>query len=596
VTWSVVQSYGTAQNKTSGTSIKVFSPGAYAIAVGDVLIAQIVCDNAQTATGASSTVSSVVGTQSGTFTKAGEHTHSPTGAAADGVTVSVWYKRVTAGIAAGADEVTFTLGTAVTAKCAGVHIFHTDQVEVNVKALVADVATVDFDAMTLSGLPNREYLFLRNDALERGSYGYSKDLNYTSYGVNTTRDAGDTTDVATGNQYRILTATGDTCHTATTGTFDSASLFFAFIDASLIDPVSALTDDFDDNTRDTAKWDALIATGAKVEEVRGRLEITPPVDALGNSGYVSVNAYDLTGASAYVRLVQKLNVGGLEAQQLLFNGSEYVGFVIQNTLYARYKKASDTSGTTVASVTYSASTHAWLRVRESGGTTYWETAPNTASNPPVEADWVAFASVANPIDLTSVKVHLRGTALLAVADPDTAIFDGFNTSANQERIASLNVTFGAMTLTSAATSEVNASSTTTFGAMTAESTSAVSTTASLNATFDKMKASANASSIVSAEANIALGSMTFSSDAAVSISANTSNIFGDMSLSAKALVLVLSPFRTIKIGPQNRLYTDIFPQARRISFNAQYRYRAAEVQSRLFKVTKIQNRVYKVDH
>jgi hypothetical protein len=532
MTWSVVQSYGTAQNKTSGTSIKVFSPGTYAIAVGDVLIAQIVCDNAQTTTGASSLVSSVAGTQSGTFTKAGEHTHSPTGAAADGVTVSVWYKRVTAAGTAGGDEVTFTLGTAVTAKCAGVHIFRTDQAEVNVKAFVADVATVDFDAMTLSGLPNREYLFLRNDALERGSYGYSKDLNYTSYGVNTTRDAGDTTDVATGNQYRILTATGDTCHTATTGTFDSASLFLAFIDASLIDPVSALTDNFDDNARDTAKWKLTVATGAKVEEIRGRLEITPPVNATGTSGYVSVNTYDLTGSSAHVRLVQKLNAeNGLEVYYLLFNGSNWLGFIVNNGGFsARYRVGGVTN--LVTNVAYSASTHAWLRIRESGGTTYWETAPNTASNPPVAADWVAFASVANPIDITSVNVQLRNDALLAVADPGTAIFDGFNTTARWDEnvkvtgVAATGET-GTVSVSASATAPVT-------GVAATGETGTVSVSASATAPVTGVAATGEIGTVeVSGSATVPVtGVETLSAVGAAAVAERVTNEFWGMHLSA----------------------------------------------------------------
>jgi hypothetical protein len=427
VTWSVVQSYGNASNKTSGTSIKVFSPGTYSLTVGHVLVAHIVCDNADTTTGASSLVSSVVGLNSGTFTKAGEHTHSPTGAAADGVTVSVWYKRVTASAVAGDDEVTFTLGTAVTAKCAGVYIFSTDQAEVNVKAFVGDVAIDALDPMTLSGLPSREYLFLRNNGAELGSFGYTPSTNYTGYGVNTTTDPGNATDVQTTNEYRIFTGTGDTTDPAITGTYDSASLYFAFVDAPLIDPVSSLIDNFDDNSLDTAKWTSFNDPNVTVSEVRGRLEIAPPANATGYGGISSVNIYDLTGSSAYLRLVQKLNAGaGPETVYWLGpDSNNWVGFFLaDNEIHAGYNVA----GTrTLANPTiYSPSTHAWLRVRESGGTTYWETAPDTASNPPVSTDWVAFYSLANPIAVTSVIARIEGGTWAAVADPGTAIFDGFN--------------------------------------------------------------------------------------------------------------------------------------------------------------------------
>ena len=75
----------------------------------------------------------------------------------------------------------------------------------------------------------------------------------------------------------------------------------------------SLTDNFDDNARDPAKWTedqfynhngASVTTGMTVAETGQRLEITPPAAAVVNtfSGYVSVDRFELSGSSVWVKM------------------------------------------------------------------------------------------------------------------------------------------------------------------------------------------------------------------------------------------------------------------------------------------------------
>lgn len=231
-----------------------------------------------------------------------------------------------------------------------------------------------------------------------------------------------------------------------TGSAISAGAFSAVASASarhviagvVLNPaptaVSLLTDNFNDNSRDTAKWNvgnpfALNATGITVAETSGQLRVTPDTLTDVYSGYLSASSHSLTGSSAYVKLVQPLSGGSTESIFSLNSDSSncVMWYEAAGTLRATQKVAN--GNTHRYTIAYSSSTHAWLRIRESGGTTYWDTAPSTASDPPQESDWVNRASIANPITLTALTVYVGGGCYSPnTVTPGTVIWDGFNTA------------------------------------------------------------------------------------------------------------------------------------------------------------------------
>jgi len=227
--FTAVGAYGTGQVKTAGAVVELFQPNL-TLAVGNLLVVTIANDNTQTTDGASTSVTSVVGSHSGTFTKAAEITNGA-GAAAAGVACSIWYKRITTAVNPFDDTITITCAAGVVAKAAGCYIFNSDQAQISVAQVLTSVNDTDPGTMTISGLTSRSYLFIRADATERGNYGYLTSTNYTAFMQNTTNEPGDATDVSIGAEYRIFTGTGDTTDPVT-GTPESASVYVAFTDAS----------------------------------------------------------------------------------------------------------------------------------------------------------------------------------------------------------------------------------------------------------------------------------------------------------------------------------------------------------------------------
>ena len=82
-----------------------------------------------------------------------------------------------------------------------------------------------------------------------------------------------------------------------------------------------MSDDFNDNTRDTTKWSVGLFSKdssqfdpqVQVLEQSGQLQIKPLANTLGNhyNGFVSVRRWDMTGAQASVEVVQTTGGPGM---------------------------------------------------------------------------------------------------------------------------------------------------------------------------------------------------------------------------------------------------------------------------------------------
>ncbi len=145
--------------------------------------------------------------------------------------------------------------------------------------------------------------------------------------------------------------------------------------------VGSLKDSFAGTSINSTLWTAVQNQGA-ASESGGTLNLVPNANTGASSVFVKSNStYSLTGSMAAIRAATMPNgVGGNVDTQfsLLLDGNNYVQWFWQeNTLYAFYAVAG--VRTTVATLAYSPSAHAWWRIRENGGTTYWETSSDGAS-------------------------------------------------------------------------------------------------------------------------------------------------------------------------------------------------------------------------
>jgi hypothetical protein len=201
------------------------------------------------------------------------------------------------------------------------------------------------------------------------------------------------------------------------------------------EPSSTLTDNFDDNSRDTGLWNigVLKSSGSgavAINEANQRLEITPNTGAAGYTGYISVGSYDLTNNNIYCKVTETGAVAGGEEAYIGAgqDSNNYYLALISGTSLFLQRNAAGSAGN-VGTVAYSGTTHAWLRLRFDGTTVYLDTATSSASNPPASGDWTNLFSEARnaAINLTSTKVAVVAGGFNASSSAAFQ-FDGFNTA------------------------------------------------------------------------------------------------------------------------------------------------------------------------
>lgn len=178
-------------------------------------------------------VTSVTDSATGnTWVKGGE-TSNNNGAAAAGVTTSVWYSVLTNQIASGG-TITANLSGSSTARTAQAWEFTKDAgTTISREQLVVDVGdAVDPASVALSSMPSREYLLYYGFGGEQNNTGtYTAATNYTALGKTGT-GAGSTNDIMVTGDYRIATLTGDTHDAATSTDRDYAAVYFALYEVA----------------------------------------------------------------------------------------------------------------------------------------------------------------------------------------------------------------------------------------------------------------------------------------------------------------------------------------------------------------------------
>lgn len=289
-------------------------------------------------------------------------------------------------------------------------------------------ATLTFSGLTASVTPTRGTD--TTDAVVGSGYVAG------TAGVATNIGASSTGEVAAGDSwaaYSLVLRAQTVFNEAVTETATVSALY-----GGMRDP-STLTDNFTASTLDTTKWAELTDTGVTVTTTGGTLNITT-TSGYGGVASASPN-YNLYGNAAYVRFVQPMQGltstgGGIET---FFRVDTGVGNFLQfdwvtdgstnGTLLSSY--AISDGQTQTNSAAYSSTTHAWLRIRESGGTVYWDTAPSSASDPPSSGDWVNFGSVTTATltwALDGVFFVIMAGGSNGTTPTGPAKFDGFNTA------------------------------------------------------------------------------------------------------------------------------------------------------------------------
>jgi hypothetical protein len=198
---------------------------------------------------------------------------------------------------------------------------------------------------------------------------------------------------------------------------------------------AGFSDDFSSNTRDTTKWNlgvtTIDATGidpsVSVSQQNGQLAITPkPYTAgLHYNGYTTTQAYDFTGGTISVQLIQP--AGDYRAPAVLSVGIDANNYcridvthngTTDNRVHMYYRI--NGGAETVTEVANLSSAPAYLRLRHltTDDTIVWETS-NDGTN------WTLRRQAAGGFSLSSVHVDLYSGTAQYIDVSTAAIFDNF---------------------------------------------------------------------------------------------------------------------------------------------------------------------------
>jgi subtilisin family serine protease len=180
-----------------------------------------------------------------------------------------------------------------------------------------------------------------------------------------------------------------------------------------------VSDDFNDNARDTAKWGTPGASVVTIAEQNRHLEITPPADTTGYDGYFAATTADLTDARVSVEVVQSTQqYYGIETGFRLYDPTNG-NYVLFATGGGNYLFQEQTNGVmSRIYIPYDPAQHRVWRFRHSraNDTIYWESSADGSN-------WVVQRQMARAFSITDLQVGLYAGKYTATTPTSTAIFD-----------------------------------------------------------------------------------------------------------------------------------------------------------------------------
>ncbi|MER5601515.1 hypothetical protein [Streptomyces sp. NPDC002265] len=180
-----------------------------------------------------------------------------------------------------------------------------------------------------------------------------------------------------------------------------------------------LADDFDDGVRDPVLWSG---SYGDIAEADGRARVPCTT---GYAAYATASAYSLASAQVACRVHPPAAGGATDealAEVLVLSGTggTDAGFSL-NAVTGTLRLVSRTGYADPAEValTYSPSDHAWVRLRESAGSLYWETSADGVT-------WTTRRTAASPAWVSGTALELVLAAHRGSGLDDFAEFDDLN--------------------------------------------------------------------------------------------------------------------------------------------------------------------------
>lgn len=189
--------------------------------------------------------------------------------------------------------------------------------------------------------------------------------------------------------------------------------------------ISTLIDAFNLTSLQTGLWTQFTGGSATMGYTGNGVVMSYPESCTSSTdGDIASNTtYDLTGSSIYLQVLQVPRSGtSADAEfRLKVDASNFYRFVYEGgTLF--FQKQIATVTATVASIAYNSISHAFWRLRESGGTVFWDTSPDG-----LEGNWTNQTTFINVLTITSLTVLIAGTCFQVETGPGQFIFKNLNT-------------------------------------------------------------------------------------------------------------------------------------------------------------------------
>lgn len=186
--------------------------------------------------------------------------------------------------------------------------------------------------------------------------------------------------------------------------------------------VTLLADDFEASTR-SLTWNGYQDPGVTVTQTGGRLRITLPAGSstYAYAGYESTRFYQLTGSQIEADIPHATSVtSSAEVYLAAYTDPDATRLVLieEQSNQLRFLVRTPT-GDTTSSVPYDPVAHRHMRLREGGGTLFFETSPDGST-------WTARKQVATPFSLDLVRVEIAAGVPQPEAAPGFAEFESVN--------------------------------------------------------------------------------------------------------------------------------------------------------------------------
>lgn len=185
--------------------------------------------------------------------------------------------------------------------------------------------------------------------------------------------------------------------------------------------ISSIRDDFENNTIDPL-WSTVVTGSATAAETSAQARLTLPSSTAGShlAYYVSTASYDLTGDGFFwnIGTMVATGVAATATLDLFLDASNILRWQqVSNAITAR--KVAAGVDTQLFTATWSSSTYKYLRIREAGGTIFFDSSTNGTS-------WTNRASIVGlPFAVTALFVQF-GASCGNVASPGSLRLDDVN--------------------------------------------------------------------------------------------------------------------------------------------------------------------------